>query len=109
MDAVTFICHCPSDYYRLADAPYSTVPDYDDMERPTGFVMTKLGYEGCNIPISKDELYGPASLSASDNEDGLGTRDEKQELKDEKDEIGDEDEEKEKWHIFRCGSVSCEA
>lgn len=98
MDAVTFICHCPSNYFRLADAPYTTIPDYEDMEQPAAFRMTKLGYENCNAPISKDELYGPASLSASDNEDMFGVREiEKQEPKDEKEEVGEEEEEKEKW------------
>lgn len=55
MEYLQFVCHAPSDYYKLRTAPY-IVDDQIDV----GYIVTPLGYQPVFNP-SKDDLYFPDS------------------------------------------------
>ena len=51
MESFEFVCHAPSEYYKLRTAPYSV-----DDQAEVGYIMTSLGFK-CVSKLDKEQLY----------------------------------------------------
>ncbi|XP_071941459.1 GATA zinc finger domain-containing protein 1-like [Antedon mediterranea] len=54
LEYMEFVCHCPSDYFKLIDTPYPVIPPRND----TNFIWTNIGPK--QLPTTS-QIFGSAS------------------------------------------------